>query len=405
MKKICAIITVFAAVCGFMLTAAVPCSASSPSEAKDSVVFIQSTFSNYVSADYGAVGGVSGTGSGFAIGTPGKPVEYIVTNAHVVSDEAGNKADSVVVYFSLAANKYMIAQIYRIDYVKDIAVLKLPESTDERKAFVLCKSDDVDMDDNFSALGYPAISFVGNDYLKFDQDDIVITKGGIAKFTMNTSGVEVYMLDLTISSGNSGGPLVNSKGEVVGINTYAYSNGAADANYAVAINELLRLIDRNEIPYTLSTDFDVTPVIWIIAAAAVAAVIVIVVAVIVRAKGKRVPAGVVTAVQQPESYGTGATIVGVNGFYAGRSCRFDENARIGRDADKCLIALPITAPGISGVHCEIARNGGKYTICDLKSSYGTFLGSGVRVEGKPVEIKDGEYFYLGNQEQMFQLKL
>lgn len=123
-----------------MLTAIMPCSVSagSFSEAKDGVVFIAANFSsgsdNYIfqdsDGDYGYL--TSGTavsmGTGFAIGNQGEDVQYIVTAAHVVTDQTaegirsldplnatvniGNKrASEVVVYFSYGANEFMRAQI------------------------------------------------------------------------------------------------------------------------------------------------------------------------------------------------------------------------------------------------------------------------------------------------------
>ena len=218
--------------------------AATPSEARDSVVLIAAAFSEYVDTDGTVYSNILSKGSGFAIGKPGEPISNIVTNAHVVTDAYGNKADTVNVYFSAAANKYMSAQIYVLDTKRDLCVLRLPEATTERRAMVLCRSNDIDIDDEFAALGYPTVAEKANDFIAYDQNDIVITKGGIAKQTMNSDGVNVYMIDISISSGNSGGPLVNSKGEVVGINTYSTSDKAsifssqvdASANYAVTID-------------------------------------------------------------------------------------------------------------------------------------------------------------------------
>ena len=63
-------------------------------EAKDGVVMISTE---------------KGSGSGFAIGKSGEPVEYIVTNCHVVFNDS-NKAQNISVIFSAAANRYMSAQ-------------------------------------------------------------------------------------------------------------------------------------------------------------------------------------------------------------------------------------------------------------------------------------------------------
>lgn len=268
-----AVVTAAVAISAMCITGA----AFSPSEARASVVYIETAY---------------GSGSGFAIGDPDEPVQYIITNAHVVTDGYGNKMDAVV-YFSAAANKYMVPNIVVLDNNRDIAVLKLPEATGERKALKICPSDDVDIDDSFSVLGYPGIGMAERDYHAYDQSDISITKGGISKQTYRDSGnimVSTYEIDIDIAAGNSGGPLVNSKGEVVGIATFSNTllvNGDKK-NYAVCIDELLKLITRSETGYVLSTDseFNVMPVL-ITAGAVIAAAIVVVVIVVIKKKKPR----------------------------------------------------------------------------------------------------------------------
>lgn len=382
--------------------------AANPSEARDSVVWILSEF-NYIDGA-GNIVTVRQSGSGFAIGKPGDPVTNIVTNAHVVTDEYGNKADTVIVYFSMAANKYMAAQIYVLDTKRDICVLRLPEPTTERKAMVLCRTNDVDIDDEFAALGYPAIAVKDNDFVAYDQNDIVITKGGIAKKTMNTDGVNVFMIDITISSGNSGGPLVNSKGQVVGINTYYTSDKAdlfssqvdASANYAVAIDELIKIVDRESVPYVLASEQKTTTVVIIVVAAAV--VLAMAAAAVLLLMKKRAKA-TANAAPAPADSAVGAVIVCEKGALAGRTFVIGESLVIGRNPDRCGVCLPLDTQGISGVHCEIRKCSAGYEIIDRGSSYGTSLGTGQKLTANvPVYIANGTYFYLGSTDQLFQIR-
>ena len=391
--------------------------AATPSEARDSVVLIAAGFNNYVQSDGTIVNNVLSKGSGFAIGKPGDPISNIVTNAHVVTDAYGNKADSVTVYFSAAANKYMSAQIYVLDTKRDLCVLRLPEATTERKAMVLCKSNDVDIDDEFAALGYPSVAEIDNDFIAFDQNDIVITKGGIAKQTMNSNSVNVYMIDIAISEGNSGGPLVNSKGEVVGINTYYTSDKAgilstqvdASANYAVTVDELVRIIDRETVPYVLSTEvnnIDVMLIIIIAAAAVVVAAGVVVVILVLKSKKKKTPAPAAAATAAGASNSpVGAVIVCEKGALAGRTFVIGDSLVIGRNPDRCGVSFPVNTQGISSVHCEIRKSPAGYEIIDRGSTYGTSLGTGQKLTPNvPVFIADGTYFYLGSPDQLFQIK-
>lgn len=273
-----------------MLTAVMPYSvfAGSFSDSKSGVVFIVTNFTapdnrsyifqssldgEYYYLDEGAT--ISFRGSGFAIGNEGEDVQYIVTNAHVVLDDTADgirsldplnatmnvsskKANEVLVYFSYGANDFMRAQIYLVDEARDICVLKLPQATDKRKPLTICKSSDINMDDDFAALGFPADSDLLMDAtaLTYDINDVTSTRGAISRQTTDTDGKNVYQIDVNISPGNSGGPLVNSNGEVVGINTYSITNLSSghSLNYAIVIDELLTMINRDIVPYTLSSE-------------------------------------------------------------------------------------------------------------------------------------------------------
>lgn len=399
--------------------------AATPSEARESVVLIETIFTIYDNNN-SELGTIKSHGSGFAIGIPDKPVQNIVTNAHVVNFDNSWISDdlrpyvsgyttNVRVYFSMAANKYMDAQVYNIDNTRDICVLRLPEPTTERKAMVLCKSANIDIDDEYAALGYPAVAENYIDFIAYDQSDIVITKGGIAKQTMNADKVNVYMIDIAISSGNSGGPLVNSKGEVVGINTYYTSDKAsifgtdvdASANYAVVIDELLKIIDRESVPYKLSTEgagINLTMVL-IIAGGVVIAAGVVVVVVVISKKKKKAPAVQTQSAPAAAVPSGSAIIICEKGALAGRTFPLGDKIVLGRDPSRCSVVYPTDTKGISGAHCEIRRAVNGYEIIDLGSTYGTTLGTGQKLTPNvPAPIPAGTYFYLGSPDQLFQIK-
>lgn len=476
-KLISVLLISAAALCAVMI----PSSAAEHSKAKDGVVYIESTFvPNPETNDYAIFGGlkrvpgvteplplgtggsgyyityqtISCRGSGFAIGEEGQPVSYIVTNAHVVVDEYARymsldsttaktevnsrRADEVRVYFSYGSNDFMRAQIYYVNEKKDICILKLPEPTDKRKPLVICRSENIDMDDEFAALGFPFDSdlFMDNTGLAYNIDDITMTRGAISRKSTDQNGVQVYLIDVDIRSGNSGGPLVNSKGEVVGINTY----GVLDSNYAVVIDELLAAVNRDVVPYTLSTEVSDTAeteseislpsetaettqavtepaenkssdgmniVVTIIAAAfAILCIVLIVVLVMKNKKGNAAPSPAPAAGSTVPEVGVShtASITGIKGVMAGRSFPISGSAVIGRNPEKCTICFPVNTQGISGLHCEIRQNGSVYEIIDRGSSCGTFLGSGQKLaENVPTALPSGMYFYLGSTEQLFQI--
>lgn len=472
-KLISVLLISAAALCAVMI----PSSAAEHSKAKDGVVYIESTFvPNPETNDYtvfrGSFDYVEGIteplsldyymtflptncrGSGFAIGEEGQPVSYIVTNAHVVVDRYAEylstnsttaktevnsrRADEVRVYFSYGSNDFMRAQIYYINEKKDICILKLPEPTDKRKPLVICRSENIDMDDEFAALGFPFDSdlFMDNTGLAYNIDDITMTRGAISRKSTDQNGVQVYLIDVDIRSGNSGGPLVNSKGEVVGINTYSVGK----SKYAVVIDELLAAVNRDVVPYTLSTEVSDTAeteseislpsetaettqavtepaenkssggmniVVTIIAAAfAILCIVLIVVLVMKNKKGSSAPspAPAVNSAVPEVGVSHTASITGIKGVMAGRSFPISGSAVIGRNPEKCTICFPVNTQGISGLHCEIRQNGSVYEIIDRGSSCGTFLGSGQKLaENVPTALPSGMYFYLGSTEQLFRI--
>lgn len=370
-------------------------SAGTASDAKNSVVAV-------ISQD-----GTS-YGTGFAIGEVGKPVEYIVTNNHVVQGDAGNTTATIA--FDLASNDFVLANVYFFDAAKDVAVLKLPQPTDKRQAMVLCPMEDVDPDDAFAALGYPGNQ--ATDWPKYNMDDITITKGGIKKAD-RINGIDVYMLDLAITHGNSGGPLVNSKGEVVGINTF----GLNDDNYAIAIDELLKVIDTDRIPVTLHGSIN-----WFLVVGAVVllAIIALVVLLIVRKKNNggddnyagtnyTMPldngANRTMPKQAPAAGKASARVIAIGGTLNGKRYSVTGTVKVGRDSSKCAIAFPVNTQGVSGIHCEVAFDGAVCYVKDLNSSYGTFTIDGKKLTPNvPQILQSGEKFYLASPENTFEVR-
>jgi serine protease Do len=169
-----------------------------------------------------------GGGSGFVISEDG----LIVTNKHVVLD---TKAEYTVL--TNDGEKYT-AKVLARDATKDLAVLKI--NTKGLKPVKLGNSDGV-------KLGQTAIA-IGNALGEFRNTVSVgvisglsrtITAGGAGGFVEKIEGV--MQTDAAINQGNSGGPLLNLKGEVIGINT-AVASDAQNIGFAIPINQVKRAI-------------------------------------------------------------------------------------------------------------------------------------------------------------------
>jgi serine protease Do len=166
-------------------------------------------------------------GSGFILTSDG----YIVTNYHVVED-----ADTVEV--SLYNGETLEARFVGGDEDYDIAVIKV-EATDLAPV-VLGDSDGVNVGDHVLAIGNP----LGE--LTFSMSEGIASSVNRA---INVDGTPFNMIQVTasINHGNSGGPLFNSYGEVIGIVSAKYGNSSADDSveglgFAIPINDVSAMI-------------------------------------------------------------------------------------------------------------------------------------------------------------------
>lgn len=104
--------------------------------------------------------------------------------------------------------------------------------------------------------------------------------------------------------------------------------------------------------------------------------------------------------------GSGSAIVsGVSGILNGKNYPVRDLVTIGRNREVCQICYPMNTQGISGVHCQIQRQGKSYVIIDKGSTYGTYIGNGERLTPNvSYPIGSGDFFYLANREQLFQIR-
>lgn len=177
---------------------------------------------------------VRGLGSGFIISPDG----YILTNDHV----AGNAEEITV---TLSDGRQFQADLIGSDLVSDIALVKI--DTEEELPYVpLGDSDDV-------IIGEWVVT-LGNPFGLFERGHKpIVTVGVISAKNMNLSSVNnrVYrgmlQTDAAINSGNSGGPLVNSLGEVIGVNTLIYTGsgyqtGNVGVGFAIPVNRVKNVV-------------------------------------------------------------------------------------------------------------------------------------------------------------------
>jgi S1-C subfamily serine protease len=184
-----------------------------------------------VTVDVGSTSRGPGGGSGFVIDEGG----YIVTNQHIVDD-----AEAVSVRFSSGAREE--AEVVGEDPSTDTAVLRVNAPGEALKPLTLGDSDTVGVGDPVIAIGNPL------------NVGISVTTGIVSgtgrpipapnRYTINGA----VQTDAALSSGNSGGPLLDARGEVIGVNSQTAAGGlgvvAQGVNFAVPINTVKSVVEQ-----------------------------------------------------------------------------------------------------------------------------------------------------------------
>lgn len=205
-----------------------------------SVVGVESQFTVTESGYYYGFGmpsnSATGTGTGVVITEDG----YIVTNAHVIydSEHGAGLADSIKVHMD--DDESYDAEVVGYDTDCDLAVLKI--DADGLTPAEFGDSDSLMLGESVIAIGNP---------LGFDLRNTVtsgIVSGLNRNITINDKSMNLIQTDTAINSGNSGGPLINKKGQVIGINSSKMSSGYGDASiegigFAIPSNETSSIID------------------------------------------------------------------------------------------------------------------------------------------------------------------
>lgn len=386
----------------------------------------------------GTVNGYS-SGSAFGVGAAGKETDVFVTNRHVVTLEDGPvEIQGDVYYCAYNITGYYIlldSFAYHIDTFTldtsravpctvtylgqsedaDVAVLKAAEAVPGRVALPLLDDENgLQVAARVSSLGYPGASdsATSEGYLLADVDDVTVNSGDISRFYDSTSAVDTNSGALTghliqhnaiINGGNSGGPLLDENGAVVGINTYTYHGGSqavSNSYYALRIKYAKDALDDLSVRYDVYTP-DSSPVLLIVAIVAAVAVVAVILVVVLRKK-KPGPIGGEGGSGPVPAGTTELRLQGQSGVFAGRRFSISGQVRIGRDPGGNDLVYPDGTPGISGHHCMVALSGGQVILTDLGSSYGTFLSGGQRLTpNQGVALRPGDRFYLGSEKETF----
>jgi S1-C subfamily serine protease/uncharacterized protein YgiM (DUF1202 family) len=173
------------------------------------------------------------SGTGYAISSNG----YIVTNHHVTSGSTSIKIRGVNGDFS----KTYTAKVVIEDKNNDLSIIKIddPSFTSLGTIPYIIANRASDVGSSVFVLGYPLRATMG--------DEVKLTNGIISSKSGFQGDVTSYQITAPVQPGNSGGPLFDDKGNIIGI-INAKHVGAENASYAVKASYLMNLIDLMPTP-------------------------------------------------------------------------------------------------------------------------------------------------------------
>ena len=370
------------------------------------------------------------SGTGVIVGNG----DHVVTNNHVIRCA---ESDGEVIVIQNKEQRFRASVVWK-SAAKDLAVLRV-QSTIGGAVPAFATSEMVSDAQTVYAMGFPGAADLSRESLF----QVKITKGIISNRT-SVEGLRVYQTDAAINSGNSGGPLFNESGQVVGINFLkSAESGAEGIGYAIQADELLPELDRLGISYrkakadgkpdapvaiapsapvpapsiseneTTPPSDDQTSLLLYLAVGIAVVLSAIAIFVTITKRGKEMAQGTYNRNRASKEIipkaGTRPVLLGVSGIFAGNELSMGlEPIAIGRDPKQCQLVFPGDVADVGRLHCVVrfAQTSGAFILEDRNSTNGTFLGNGVRLApGRACQIAHGGKFYLADFRNTFQVML
>ena len=199
--------------------------------AMDSVVGVQTTFA--VQNFFSGQSTTSGSGSGVIYKENG----YIITNYHVIADALESTNSSISVFLNNDTEKGYEAEVINYNISCDLAVLKINKTG--LNAIKIAKTEDLKVGQYVVAIGSPAgLEFMGS-------TTFGIISGLNRQIATTDGNMSLIQTDAAINPGNSGGALVNTKGELIGINSSKLvSTGYEGMGFAIPVNTVVEICDK-----------------------------------------------------------------------------------------------------------------------------------------------------------------
>jgi len=182
-----------------------------------------------------------GSGSGFFINNQG----YALTNNHVVEI-----CEQMVATLD---GRQIVFRIIATDKVNDIAIIATDKTT---RNFLKINEEGAKLGENITAVGYPLSGTL--------SDSVKITRGVVSSLSGIDNNTGQIQIDAALQPGNSGGPIINEQGELVGIASAGLNKLLMakkekyipeNVNFAVATPIIINLLKNKKIKYTMGSYF------------------------------------------------------------------------------------------------------------------------------------------------------
>ncbi len=377
---------------------------------------------------------VKGSGTGFFIND-----HQIITNHHVISssylifqtlldyisDDASSLLETIYdeFWFESAEGDY-VNVVYSVngnDSIQglvvadwpdlDLAVVEIDPNFSKRVPLKLSNGSNIQVGMDIYVVGYPGV--MQSDKLTYDN--AAITAGVLSKLTKSQEGIfrtstpfTQLNFDATVNHGNSGGPIVDRDGNVIGVVSSMTNIQRGIAYFGIHVDEVIAKLNSRSYTYFPAKNSNL--LLWIAVGVLGAAVIA---AAILLFRKPTPKTSVVPEAEKKQQSSSSASVDGLTGQFTGqrKSLSQSKDMVFGKDPSACTVVFAESERTVSRKHCRIhfSNTYQRDVIQDLGSQNGTVLLRGSSQKKVPsnsgIALKNGDVIYIPNKNNSFRVNI